>query len=70
MYGQFHFSQNYRTQKSTKAERNIFLTPKKSKLNAATFISLLLICLSFSTMSIAGSKQPKLAGGNGNVQGR
>lgn len=68
MYGQFHHAQSIRTERSTHAKANIFLGNEKQK--KTVFISLLLVCLSVSTASFAGSKQPKLAGGNGNAQGR
>lgn len=40
--------------------------------NEKTWVALVLalIILAVSTSSFAGSKQPKLAGGNGNAQGR
>lgn len=69
MYGQFHHAQSIRTERSTHAKANIFLGNEK-KPKSALFVSLLLICLSVSTVSFAGSKQPRLAGGNGNAQGR
>lgn len=43
---------------------------KKSKSKLAVWISLVLLTISISTVSMAGPKEGKLAGGNGNVKGR
>lgn len=42
-------------------------TDKKSSMN---FIILTLIALSLSSIAMAGPKEPKLAGNNGNSRGR
>ena len=43
---------------------------EKSQVNLVFWFSLIFLVISISNVSLAGSKQPKLAGGNGNSQGR
>lgn len=70
MYGQF-YNEQLLTKKRTKHEpANRFAKVEINRKKILGFISLLLITISFSSASFAGPSQPRLKGGNGNVQGR
>lgn len=55
---------------STQALSKIFSTTSAEKKTSAVFIILTFITLSVSTIAMAGPKEPKLAGNNGNSRGR
>ena len=72
MYGsQFHLEQALQTKRfsTLQLEKNISISKSYKKSNWLN-IGFLLIGLTLSTITFAGSSQPRLAGGNGNVRGR
>ena len=72
MYGsQFHLEQTLNTKRfsTSQLEKNISITNTKNK-KSWLMTGLILIGLSMSTMTFAGSSQPRLKGGNGNANGR
>ena len=71
MYGsQFHFEQNLNVKRLSTSllEKNISI-PNKKKSNCV-ILGLITLSLTISTITFAGSSQPRLAGGNGNSNGR
>ena len=59
---QFHMSQE--------STREFFKSPRKIQLNDKFKMILIFTALVLSALSFAGSKTPKLAGGNGTATGR
>lgn len=70
MYGQFHNQFTLTSKRSKSSSANEFLKTKNERKTFWAFITLLLITISVSSTTFAGSSQPKLRGGNGNAQGR
>jgi len=72
MYGQFHTFQSSHAKNFSITKKNQKnLTGKAAnKKQVIVFLSILLVVCLASTSSFAGPKQPKLAGGNGNANGR
>ncbi len=58
--------QNYHSSKT----QEFFQRPRSPKLSEATKIILTTCLILLCTLSFAGPKNPKLAGGNGNAIGR
>ena len=72
MYGsQFHLEQTLNTKRfsTSQLEKNYSTTQSCNKKKWLS-MGFLLIGLTLSTISFAGSSQPRLAGGNGDARGR
>lgn len=72
MYGtQFHLEQAVSTKRlsTTQLEKNLSNSNSSMKKNWLIF-GLILIGISLSSVTFAGLSQPRLAGGNGNANGR
>ena len=68
---QFNFEQTVTMKRaSTQALAANISAPKKENKSSWVGIFLVMIALTVSTVAMAGSSQPKLAGGNGGATGR
>lgn len=73
MYGsQFHFEQaiNVKKLSTSLLETNVSQSTSEKKKSNWLMFGLVILGLSLSTMTFAGSSQPRLPGGNGNARGR
>ena len=72
MYGsQFHLEQALSTKRhsTSQLEKNSFVSTS-SKKNSWIMVGLILLGLTISSITLAGPSQPRIAGGNGNANGR